>query len=340
MQEEVRSFLGGVNKDSNPLNQPKETYRHATNFVQVSEEGNVYTLINERGTVLLTTSFPTGFKVIGWTVLDREVVVALAHATGYSQFGVLDMNQVYRRCVPNINDGGAGDTNSELGLSILRPLSMVARKRLAGERIVYFCDGPGGRAMGRINLDSPPPIGDISDNSRIVPNQSLTQIDLVEVEEISGNLRAGIYHFATRYYSADLTPTTIGIPSSGVPIVENTRSEGRDKFDGEYPDFGAVNKSISLSISNIDESYPFMALVVIRYENITNTLTIEEQPLVNISANQMFFSYSGNEQSVKPITQEELQQIPISYNGAKAVTQKDNILFWSNLTDSSNEFDS
>jgi|1_EtaG_2_1085319.scaffolds.fasta_scaffold00175_4 hypothetical protein len=339
MKEEVRSFLGGVNKDSNALVQPKDTYRQAWNLVQISNEGNVYALVNEEGTVQTTTVFPDGFHVIGKFVLDTDLIVVLAHPSGYSQVGIVDATGLYERKVPNPNDGAPGDVNSELGLNIDNPVDLIARKRLAGDRIVYFCDGPNGRPMGSLNLDNPPPLGDISDNSKVIPDQNLTQIDLLEVQEVSGNLRNGMYRFVTRYYTADLTPTSLGIPSNGVPIVEDTRSEGRDKFDGEYPDFGAVNKSIALTVSNIDTSYPFMSLIVIRYENITNTLTVEEQPLINITGDNMVVNYSGDETEVTPLTQEELQEISISYNTAKCVTQKDNIAFWSNLTDSTNTFD-
>lgn len=336
--EEIRSFLNGVNKDSNPLQQPKDTYRHARNFVQISEEGNIYAITNEEGTVQQNTTFPTGFKAIGSCVLDTDIIVVLADSNNNSQIGIIDANGVYERKVPEPSDP-LGDANDELELRQSLPVDIIARKRLAGDRVVYFCDGPQGREMGRLNLDNPPPTGDIFDNSKVIPNQELTDIDLVEIQEVSGNLRCGMYHFVTRYYTDDLTPTSIGIPSAGIPIVDDSSSAGRDQYDGEYPDFGAVNKAISLRISNIDTSFPFMALICIRYENITNTLTIEEQPILNITGETMFTTYSGDEQDVTPLTQEELNQIPISYNTAKAVTQKDNICFWSNLTDNSNEFD-
>ena len=337
--EEIRSFLNGINTDANPLHQPQDTYRDALNFVQVSEEGNMYALTNERGTVLLSTSFPSGFRVIGHTILDTDVIVVLADTEGNSQIGTIDSTQVYTRRVPTPDDGDLGNQNRELGFSIANPVDIIARKRLAGDRIVYFCDGPQGRPLGRVNLDNPPATGDIDDNARVIPSQMLTQIDLVEVQEVSGNLRNGIYHFATRYYTEDLTPTSVGIPSGGVPIVEDSKNGGRDQFDGEYPDFGPVNKAIELSISNVDTSYPFMSLIVIRYESITNTLVVEEQPIINVTGETMFQTYSGDETDVRNLTQEELNRIPISYNTAKAVTQKDNIAFWSNLTDNSNKFD-
>ena len=71
--EEVRGFLKGLNTDINPMNQGDSTYRDALNVVQVSEEGNIYALTNEQGTINQQVTFPDGFKYIGHTVLDSEI---------------------------------------------------------------------------------------------------------------------------------------------------------------------------------------------------------------------------------------------------------------------------
>ena len=73
---------------------------------------------------------------------------------------------------------------------------------------------------------------------------------------------------------------------------------------------------------------------------MANTFTANALPLINIASSDMEVSYSGNETDIVPVTQAELNVGSVSYSSAKAVVQKDSILFWSNLADNSNRFDS
>lgn len=329
-----------MNKDASILQQPEGTYRGAYNFVQISKHGNLFALTNEQGTIERTTTFPDDFQVMGYTVLDTEIFVALATATGYSQVGYIQYDGTYVRSCPSSAETDAlANVNSELGLTIDRPVDMASRKRLAGDRYVYWCNGTGGVPLSFLNANDVPVIGEITDNTKVIPNQRMPAIDLQEIQEISGNLNVGVYHFMTRYYTADLTPTTYSVPSGIIPIVNDYTTVGRDKFDGEYPDVGSVNKAISIDITNIDTSFPFIEIIVIRYQGITSTFTAEAMELKNITGTDMTILYSGNEINVTSVTKEELNISPISYSSAKAVIQKDNRLFWSNLADNSNQFD-
>jgi len=337
--EEVRGFTKGLNKDINPLNLPEDTYVAALNWVQVSQDGNIWGLTNERGTIDKQVSFPTGFKVIGATVLNSDIVVFLVHSLGYSQIGVVSEAAnifTYARCIPSpgmLN----GDINSELGLSIDFPVDATARKRFTGERMVYFAAQ--NRPMGVANLDAVIPLGEIYDNTKLIPNQNIPNIDFLGFDETSGRLQIGVYQFVTSYVNASLNSTTYGIPSNVIPIIENRRAEGRDNYDGEYPDYGFAAKSIQLQFSNLDTSFPYLKVVAIRYNTITNTFNAASLPLINITGETMDFSYNGNETARIELTREELRTIAISYDSAKAVTQKDNVAFWSNLTDSSSSLD-
>ena len=229
--EDIRSFNSGINQDFSPLNQPEGTYRSAVNFVQLSDEGNLYALTNEEGTTLLTTSFPTGFLVMGSTVLNNEVFVALANPSGASQIGYISLDGAYTRSCPRADeDDAVANNNAELGLSVDRPVDMQARIRLADQRMLYFCDGPGGIPMSFLNADNVPDIGEITDNTKIIANQSVPRIDLAAIQEVSGNLRVGAYFFVTRYYTEDLTPTAYGIVSDmvvvlGINLMVNTQRQ-------------------------------------------------------------------------------------------------------------------
>jgi len=332
--DEIRTFQGGMNTDINISNQPPNTYRSALNVVQISESGDIGGLINEKGFARGAMGLPENFVLVGETVLGDDIIVFLSHEQGYSQIGVIDKYNNYTRVVPGA-DGD--DTNTELNFTNGNPIDATARKLFTGERVVYFTDNL--NPMRFVNIDNPPPVGSIDDNTGVIPEQSLPLIVLRDIDETTGNLRVGMYHFITRYLNADLTPTSYSIPSAGIPMVENTRAGGSFQYDGEYQDFGKVNKTIVLDVSNIDLSYPYIQLIVVYYEGITNTLTSEALPITNITGESMRFLYSGAEENVTDITLEELRVIPVSYSTAKAVVQKDDTLFWSNLKDMSLQFD-
>lgn len=330
--ESLSQFSKGVNSDNSKINQPDGTVTYVFNGVQISEEGDLLNYSNEKGTLSKLINFPIGFKIIGATVLNTDFIIFLVDPiNGYSQIGIVDLNFTYSRKAPS------NDIGNQLGLTINNQVDCVSRKLFTGERIVYFVDF--NRPFGFLNLDNPPIDSDLSDNTKLIPNQSLTNISLSAIEETSGNLHVGVYQVVTRYKTDSLNPTAFGIISEPIPIVENIRSVGRNKYDGEYFDYGAVNKTIKLEISNIDLSYPFLEVVVIYYENATNTFTAKALPLFNITSSTLLVSYNGTEGDLISLTKDEVTQLPISYDTGKCIEQKDSILLISNLKENTSRFD-
>ena len=326
--EEIRTFQGGMNKDFHISNMPQGTYSHAENFVQWDNEGELGGLLSEKGFEEVTT-LPADHNVIGYTVLDKDIIVFLVNTLGHSEIGVIT-NKVYTKSLPQASG------NSELNFSLTNPIQAEARKLLTGERMVYFTDF--NNSMRYVSLDNPPADNSIDDNVKVISNQNLAKIDLASIEENVGDLRVGMYFFIPQYLSEDLTPLALGLSSAGVPIVDDLRAGGALNYDGEYQDVGKVNKTINLLVSNIDTSFAYIRLVVVYFEGSSNIPIAEALPLKLITSTSLPLSYSGAEETTS-ITQEELRFIPISYSKAKTVAQKDNRLFWGNLADKSQEFD-
>lgn len=330
--QSLSQFSRGINTDNSKINQPDGTVTFVFNGVQLSQEGDLLNYSNEKGTSRTVFNFPTGFKIIGGDILNTDFIVFLVDPiNGYSQIGIIDNTFTYTRKAPS------NDTGDQLGFSIEHQIDCVSRKLFTGDRIVYFVDF--NRPFGFLNLDNPPADIDLEDDTKLVPNQSLTNIDLSAIEETSGNLHVGVYQVVTRYKTLSLNPTAFGIVSQPIPIVEGLRADGRNKYDGEYFDYGPVQKSIKLEISNVDTSYPFLEVIIIYYNNSTNTFTAVALPLINITDNILFVSYNGTEQDITAITQEEISQLPISYTTAKCIEQKDSMLLLSNLKDNTATFD-
>lgn len=322
--EVTNTFDGGMKRDYSPSNQPQKSYTYCLNGINISDAGDIFSLSNERGTTNRVTNFPTGFKIIGGYVLDSDLIVCLVNSSGpYSQIGIIDANFSYTRIAPN------SDTNQDLGFLITNQVDCQARKLFTGDRILYYTDN--NVAIGFLNLDNPP--ASLSGNVSLFPEFQMPIVDFVNISEDGGNLHAGVYQFTARYKTAEFNSTAFGFVSNVIPIVDEKRSVGRNAYDGAYPDYPiTIGKSINIIISNLDVDYPYLEIVVSRYDGQQNELVVQALPLLNISGNtSLTYTYTGSETDSVVLTNEEVTATPIVYNTAKCVEQKDSRIIFSNL---------
>lgn len=324
----TNTFEKGMNRDYNPNSQLEGTTRCVINGVYLSDDGDIYYLTNEKGTNVYVT-LPAGYKVIGEYTLDKDIVLFLINPTnGFSQIGFIDsFIGNYNKVVPVVGE------SADLNFSIDHPIDVQGRKIFTGERIVYFTDNYNPHAF--LNLDSPPS-SNLYSITRINPIIDLPVIDYVETLENGGALHGGVYQFVAQYLTRDLNPLGYGLPCNPIPVVPNPRSVGKDKYEGAYPDVPiTISKSLKLSINNIDDKFPFLQVVAIHYDTIANTFTAAAlSPIVNISPGMTTkeFIYDGNEINTTPVLLEDINSIPVIYDRAKCIEQKDDTLLYSNLT--------
>lgn len=330
--EVTNTFDGGMKTDYSPLNQPQKTYTYCLNGINISDTGDIFALSNEKGTINRVTNFPTGFKIVGGVVLNTDLIVCLANPTGpYSQVGIIDTSFSYTRVAPSTN------TNHDFGFIITKQVDCQARKLFTGDRILYFTDN--NRPIGYLNLDNPP--ATIAGNVSLFPEITSPIVDFVSISESGGSLHSGVYQFLARYRTAELNSTSFGLVSNVIPIVNENRSVGRNAYDGAYPtDPLVVNKSINVSILNIDTDFPFLELVAIRYDGLANELKAEVLPLIAITGNTTInYTYTGDDSGSTYLTMDEVTSIPVIYTTAKCIEQKDGRLILSNLGSPTESFD-
>jgi hypothetical protein len=333
--DQIISFEGGINRDNNPKSQPEKTYRYALNAVSFSEKGDIYSLINEKGTTIFST-LPIGYKLIGREEINTDIIVCLVNPSNdNSMIGIINsLDGTFTQKVP------VSGENAELGFSINHPIDIKARKIYTGETIIYYTDN--NSPMRYTNLDNPP-TSDLLGNTKIIPDRQMPIIDFVETLENGGSLHGGIYQFVAQYKTRDLNGIGYGIPCNPIPVANAFRSVGRDKYEGAYPDNPAtIAKSIKINITNIDNDFPYLELVAIHYDTISNNFTATAlRPLLDITpgTSNIEFVYTGEESSGLPLTKDEVNQVPIVYDTAKCVEMKDDVLVWSNLKQNTERYD-
>lgn len=321
------SFEKGLQTDASVITQPEGTYIDALNITLLNDNGEYYAMCNEKGTSEFI-NLPDGYILIGHTVVNENIIVFLKNPTsGFSQIGIIN-NNVYDKKIP---ETGEDDT---LNFSLDYPVDAVGKVLFNGDISVYFTDNF--NPIRSINLDDPPV--DIVKTSKIVPDFDVPVITYSEILT-GGNLTAGVYQFVTRYLDKELVPTTTSIPTQPIPIVPSREADNTDitkVFGGAFDE--TVNKSIEIDITNIDTDYPFLQLIAISYEGATSSPRVHIVNTYDVVNNSRTVVYSGTPEDAIELTVAQLQQEPITYDKAKAVSQKDNRVFYSNLTETRSKY--
>lgn len=302
METTVNSFEKGMVKDSAELTQPQGSYRNAEN---VEFKDPLGTMSRERSyDPANITNYPGAtYYLIGHTVLDNDIIMFHTNDAGSDLIGYV-RNNVYNQVV-----------DTDLGFSSKYQIDCFARK-LVGDRVVYFTDFK--NRPRKFNLDFT--YDSLIDQIDLFEYQDITRVSLKQVIT-GGELKPGSYLFATRYLTADTqNATTFSVMSRPVSVI------------GE-PDI-TVNKSVNLLIENVDEDFEFLEVAVVRYEDdLTPFVDVFTRVSTSIANDnkEIEILYTGTEEIIAVSTLEELNQIPVFYNKAKNIQEKDNTLFLSNL---------
>lgn len=324
MPKSIVTFEKGIQKDTSKVNQPKGTYLDALNAVITSNDGDMYSLTNERGTVNYDI-LPSGYKLIGRVNLDKEVILILVNGTN-NALGVLKEDNTYEVIFTGI----------DYGFRIENSVDCQARKLFNGDRMVYFTDN--NVPFGFFNLDDILEVGPPSvDNVKIIPDIDVPKVNFIGISEGNGVLKAGVYQFVLRYVTKDLVPTNYSMVTDIIPIVNEGKGISWNKYDGASQDT-ITGKAINLEFTDIDVDFNFLEVVLIRYEGVTSTFQAFVIDTIPITSSTLSYTATDIPEDSVPITAEELRLILISYDKAKCISQKDNRLFLSNLTESTQNF--
>lgn len=256
---------------------------------------------------------------------STDIKTNIAGFTGFSKIGIVDKNDIYTSIV---------DT-PELGFSLSHQIEARARIRFDGHRITYFTDNLNN--MRTVDLDDPP-TNNFNELVSLVFKFGVPIIEFGSIAEIGGSVPVGSFQFIARYLTADLDETSFGFSSQIIPIVDENRSVGRNLYDGAVIDT-PTTKLINFSVSNVDVTgnFQFIEVAVIRYpgagaDSDITIPTIEVFDRQEISSSVMQFQYTGPQSSDIPVSLDEVVVQSTNYARAKCIEQKDDRLYFSNLS--------
>lgn len=263
----------GMNQDIDPKYQPDGTYRYALNAVLETTEGELGSISNELGNAICATNFPSGLKIIGHTLTDTEDIVVFlydpAPVRPDHQIGIFNPTACTYSLIAKSPD-----------LNFYNPVNALFRVRNGCDRIIYFTDNANPYRV--INITDTrawvnPTTKAITDITKIsiTPDHSYPAISLGNtfVVDGKGSLPYGARSYYFQHLDVDRNPINRWIPLTNyIPISFENRHGQDNEISSPYYR-SPSNKAIQLSIENIDTSFPYYRLAIVKKEGIADTIT-------------------------------------------------------------------
>jgi hypothetical protein len=306
------TFTGGLNGDYHARFIPQGDYRYALNCIADSEE-SLGVLTSENGNDFYVT-LKTGYSLVGTINTNQNSFILFSTDNTNSEIGLYENNKY----TPLVNA-------SCLNFNTKNPIHGVFRVRNGCERIIYFTDRT--NPLRVINLDELNSYKNADGSwdctrfslSRNVqfPTMSFT------IQDNGGSLEAGSYQFLVRMLDADGNSSNWSLLSYIIPISLGSQFGTWTSIKGAYEDKyfdvskGSVpntNKAIKISLSNLDTSYKYYQLAVVKnLEGLGITTTTSILPKVAFTNSTSSFTYTGSisieeEASIEEVT---IDKIPI-----------------------------
>src|SRR5690606_20901851 len=295
----------GLFKDAKPIDQPADTYIHGKNGVWDMNHGAVQ---NEKGFLVAPATFP--YRVIGSIETDGDPIIFSTDNTNSAYGWFRQSTGLYE---PIVDDAGK---SFKLNFNTDHPIVGEFRRNYKNDPEIAWIElGEDPRNPPRFHTLSE----EITEINQLLlfPEALIPEIEVSVVE--GGNLGMGAYFVGARYLSSDGTETRY---FTVTPPVFAT-SEDWSTIPG-----GNTGKALRIDITNVDQRYDQIQLVVVtRINGVTTARQLSPLPV----AEEVTFTYSG--ESGEEITLEETLIPSAFYRNAKAITQLNDILYLADITE-------
>lgn len=317
---------GGLSSDTSFVMQPHGSTRFVLNAVNETDEGDRgFRFVEEANSPCY--QIPRNFVPIEEVYIgNEETLLFLADGQGNSMLAIADRN-----CNFNVILNDSGQTE-KLGFSLSFQIMATFRLRRGCERTVYWVD-PKPRAF---IIDKPEDFQDengdwaINKFNLFKLYSKIPRFESLEVLNTGGVLPPGGYNVSIQYLDNDLNPTEF-IRSTQVLKVYNDNMQnawssirGSSMQTKDYYVPSITNKSIRVTLSNLDESFPFYRLAFTE-SNSGSGLVSDTKYTSEISTRNNVFTYTGsNFESTG--TQEDIVMFNNILDSAETIEQAENIL--------------
>ena len=288
-----------------------------------------YGLSNEPGTQTCY-ALTSGYEPCGHINVDDGGVVVFSTNGTNSEIGIArDCN--YTALV----------NNTCMGFDTAYPIKGTFRMRNGCEKNIYFVDG--NNVDRHINLDrlddyqSSPGVWDC-DTMTLSATFSVASVIDIEVQDSGGSLPIGTLRVSFRYKDSSGNTTPVFLITNPIIIYDEGSNTDYNNITGGYDqasgitDFVTSNKSVILTLQDLDTSYDTLEVLATHYitgDGVTTASYIVGEQSIN--GTDWTYTYSGLGVGAISIDTAEIQIDPVVYPTSKAITQFDNRLLRANV---------
>lgn len=249
----------GIIRDVGYINHPPENPRFALNAVRATQDGDMYAYQSEPGNILIKELDKT---VIGHIYGKKGENYIFSTDNITSEIGLLKHDNYIKLA------------ELDLGFNTCNQIVGTFQVKNECDRILYWCDGLNPDYY--FNVDKPDLF---KTNGVFDPNKFKLRSDIlpsyatpVEVLNGGGSMEVGLYYFQAEVLDSSFNVISRGYISTPVAVYDEPVNSSYINIDGAYPSSfpsaiggtGPVSKSIRVELSNLDTSFKYVRLNVIR----------------------------------------------------------------------------
>lgn len=294
----------GLNLDIDPMSFKDGEYSYMLNGCLFDTSGKAPFARMYKGNRLVC-SIPFGYVYNGSVNIaqDETCLFLVNPSTGESEIGLFD-GVHYNTVVSDVR----------LGFRINKQIQAIYYKDFNGQKIIMWVSE--GSPIRYMNLTEPPLLNgslDI-DALNVFKKYQYPQLRVSEIVS-GGRLLAGSYYLSLQYADENGNGlTSWSTPVGPVHIFRDSITQPRDYINGS-PDREATDKAIKIELSNLDKSFKYVNVGVIKsYQGIRSGVKA-----ATISVEQNSYLYTGLVDTETDVDLKEMLTPGVSYSSAKTI---------------------
>lgn len=261
----------GMNQDIDPKYQPDGSYRYALNAVLETREGDLLNIGNELGNVLCAKNFPTNMKIVGHTLTDTDdIVIALYDPTPTRpehQIGIYNPTSCIYTLIAKSED-----------FNFYGPVNMLFRVRNGKDRIIYLTSEGNPYRVANITDTAAwvnPTTKFVININKITlsPDYVIPALSQATILDGKGSLPYGTRSYYFQYLDVDFNPINRWLPLTNyIPVTYNDVNGADNEISSPFWQ-SLSSKAIQLDLTNVDITFPYYRLGVVKRHSIDNIIT-------------------------------------------------------------------
>lgn len=269
----------------------------------------------------------TGQQIIGWTTINDDIYVYTTADTSTTG----GTGTIWKVTYDDISLNTTIELvySEELNFTTQYPIANPGGIESVYETIdvqrIYWTDRH--NDLRSINITDPNVMALSPESLSLNVSVELKKPVLFEISD-SGQLLTGHYQvaYALRTEGGGITPYSS--TSNSIYIAEESLSGAYRSYTGN--DSGVVtSKSFTVRIQDVDTSFSFMDIIVLRKETESSTAIISKVAEIPISSSTVTYTHTGTEVA-SIINENAFNRINNVFDRCHTIAQKDNILFAAN----------